>query len=82
MISELIIKRPGEPAKRLLLVKVDNRRRLRLARRLRGLGWPFGAIRLATRLTPRALSRALAGDEGGLWGRHAEALRRETRSVP
>jgi len=77
LISELIIKRPGEAAMRVRLVRIDNQRRMRLARKLRRMGWPLFAIRQACLFSPAAVDRALREDVRGIWGRHCLAIAQE-----
>lgn len=62
---------------RVRLVRVNNERRIRLARKLRRMGWPRFAIQQACRLSPAGVERALREEARGLWGRHAQALARE-----
>jgi hypothetical protein len=64
---------------RVRVLRVDNQRRLRLARKLGRLGWPRWAIRRACRLSPRAVERALREESRGLWGRYSEAVHQEMR---
>lgn len=73
----LIIRRPGLPSLRVVVIRVDRRRRARIARALARLGFPRAQIRRMTGLTETALSRVLAWSGSGLWGRHAEAIRTE-----
>lgn len=77
----LIIRRPGLPPLRVLLVRVDGRRRARFARVLARLGFPAWQIRSLTGLSAIGLKRALAAADVGLWGLHAEAIRKEMARV-
>lgn len=77
IVSEITIKHQGKPPRRVILVRVDNRRRARVARRMRAMGFPLFAIRAVVRFSPAALNRVLAEAQDGFWGRHAKTIRRE-----
>ena len=62
---------------RVQFVRIDNRRRLRLARRLAARNWPRSLIALACRLPRVAIDRELDRASGGLWGRHAGLIESE-----
>lgn len=59
---------------RVQFVRIDNRRRLRLARRLAARNWPRSMIALACRLPRAAIARELDRAPCGLWGGHAGAI--------
>ncbi|MCA3636887.1 MAG: hypothetical protein IOC54_14305 [Methylobacterium sp.] len=62
---------------RVRLVRIENQRRMRLARKLRRMGWPLFAIRQACLFSPAAVDRALREEARGIWGRHIGLLARE-----
>lgn len=81
IVSEITVKHQGKAPRRVMLLRVDNRRRARLARRMRAMGFPLFAIRAVVRFSPAALNRVLADAHDSLWGRHAETIRREMARV-
>ncbi len=62
---------------RVQVHRIDNRRRMRLARKLCRMGWPRIAIRQACRLSVAGVERALREGCPGIWGRHQPALHQE-----
>ena len=83
IVSEITVKHQGRPPRRVMLVRVDNRRRARLARRMRAMGFGLWSIRRATRFSERALAATLAAraEAAGLWGDMAGLLTREMARV-
>lgn len=73
----LFIRRAGRSTMRVLVFRVDRRRRARIARALARRGFPLREIGRMTGLTETALSRVLAWSGSGIWGRHAGAIKTE-----
>ena len=81
--SDILIKSAAGSTRRVRVVRIDNRRRARVARVLHALGLPLCAIRRATGFSGAGLARVLAAPEaaGGLWGNLAARISSELRSV-
>lgn len=69
-IDTIIIHRPGQPPCRVIVVRVDGRRRARIARALAAAGYPRWQIRSLLRLSVKGLACALADAAGSasFWG--------------
>lgn len=81
MPATLIISRSGLPPLRVMLVRVDGRRRARFARALARLGYPAWQMRSLTGLSDTGLKRVLEAEAAGLWGHHAGTIARELARV-
>lgn len=84
VVREILVKSPGQPVRRILLVRHSNARRKRLAFRMREMGFPLWSIRCATRFTEAGLAKvfaqgapAIEGRKGSIWGEYAGLFRAE-----
>lgn len=68
-IETIIIARSGLPPMRVLVIRVDGRRRARIARALVRAGYPRWQIRSLLRLYAKGLNRVFsARDAASFWG--------------
>ena len=86
VVREILVKSPGRPVRRIVLVRHTNDRRKRLAFRMREMGFPMWSIRCATRFTEAGLAKlfgkaasapVLDIRKGSIWGDYADCLRAE-----
>ncbi len=88
IMTNIIIKCPGKPARLIVFGRWDNRRRHRLAWRMRAMGFARGEIRRAGRFTEAGLAK-LFGEgrqpepppKPSIWGEFADCLRAELARV-
>lgn len=82
-MSEIVVAvRPGLPARRVRVVRIDARRRGQIARRMAAAGHPRWFIRKIARLSVAGLDRALAAKAtASIWGAFATQIREEMRAA-
>lgn len=86
--SEILVKCPGKPVRRIIFARWDNRRRQRLALRMHAMGFPLSVIRCATRFSEAGLAKVLGQvrpvappSKPSIWGDFADCLRSELARV-